>query len=115
MELTNKHLLVLNLLKNNKDKYFKNKDIIHDIFYVNSVALKELEIRQLINDLRNNGEPIIADSNGYKFVDNVMKLKEYVSKRKYEIKKECIALNRMCIKNNIQISLFEQEGFDENR
>ena len=109
-----KHLLVLNLLKNNKDKYFKNKDIIRDIFFVHSIALKELEVRQLINDLRNNGEPIIADSNGYKFVDNVIKLKEYVSKRKYEIKKECIALNRMCIKNNLQISLFEEQN-NENR
>ena len=106
-ELSNKHILILNLLKNNKNKNFKNKDIIHDIFFVHSIPLKELEVRGLINELRNDGEPIIADSTGYKYVDNPTLLKEYVSKRKYEIKKECIALNRMCIKNNIQISLFK--------
>ena len=101
--------LILEILKNNKNKNFKNKDIIHDIFFVHSIPLKELEVRGLINELRNDGEPIIADSTGYKYVDNPTLLKEYVSKRKYEIKKECIALNRMCIKNNIQISLFEGE------
>ena len=101
--------LILEILKNNKNKNFKNKDIIHDIFFVHSIPLKELEVRGLINELRNDGEPIIADSTGYKYVDNPTLLKEYVSKRKYEIKKECIALNRMCIENNIQISLFEGE------
>lgn len=108
-EFSNKHILILNLLKDNKNKNFKNHDIIHDIFFVHSIPLKELEVRGLINELRNDGEPIIADSTGYKYVDNPTLLKEYVSKRKYEIKKECIALNRMCIKNNIQISLFEGE------
>ena len=104
-----KKKLILDLLMSKKSQYLKNKDIIRGVFIVHSVPLKELEVRGLINDLRNNGEPIIADSQGYKYVDNPELLKEYVSKRKYEIKKECIALNRMCIKNNIQISLFEGE------
>ena len=104
-----KKKLILDLLMSKKNQCLKNKDIIHDIFIVHSIPLKELEVRGLINELRNDGEPIIADSTGYKYVDNPTLLKEYVSKRKYEIKKECIALNRMCIKNNIQISLFEGE------
>jgi len=62
-------LNVLELLKCNVDYFITGK------FIVDRTNLKnKVELRQVINDLRNNGQPIISSSLGYKYTYNIDEL-----------------------------------------
>lgn len=62
---------------------------------VNEIYISELELREIVKDLRFGGHPIIASPKGYKYTKNQQELQDYISGRKLELESELNILRKM--------------------
>lgn len=86
--------LIIRILENNRNNFLLARDILAYLRN-NNIDLKPLALRHHIKQCRLEGNPIIANHNGYMIATDRHSLDEYIRLRKIEIKSELKALKHM--------------------
>lgn len=107
---------ILQCLLQSQINYHKAKDIIYYIFCYRYVYIGEAELRNYINELRNEGNLIIASNKGYKLSKDREEVAKYLKSRWCEVCKEMKTFKTMAYASNFtdeQMKLWENDNESE--